>query len=101
MTEFIGFYHVSEKGYCTKCKKVFNYGYNGVRGLLKGEGDCPTCGAGDIYGDIIRERSIETSIMMNRSFIHSDMTTDDQKRDLRHKVSDLNRIRRLFDETDD
>jgi hypothetical protein len=24
MTEFIGFYHVSEKGYCTKCKKVFN-----------------------------------------------------------------------------
>jgi ribosomal protein S27AE len=98
---FIGFCYHEDKAYCKKCGYIFKYGYNtaGQDGFLhKGQGNCPKCGAGKTYGDIIREDNIELHIENLRTFVHCDITNDDQKKKLRHEINELNRIRRLFDE---
>lgn len=96
----IGFCHVSEKGYCKKCKKVFSYGYNEIHGLRKGEGNCPDCGAGDEWEDVVRSDFVDTSIMLSRGLIRSNITNDEQKENIRASIHEMNRIRRLFDEYD-
>jgi hypothetical protein len=84
----------SGKAYCEKCNHVFVYHYNGCAGLLKGEGLCPKCRS----ENAVREDQVENQISILRSLIRSDITTDDQKKKMRSDISNLNKIRRLFDE---
>ena len=99
----IGFCAAYEKAYCKRCKKVFTYNYNSCVGLRKGEGNCPHCGAGEKWEDIIREDFIDTSIRISRSLIHSnhEFMNDKKRENLRKEVNELLRIQRLFMEDEE
>jgi len=99
----IGFCAAYGKGYCTKCKKVFNYCYNYCNGMKKGEGNCPHCGAGEKWEDVVRSDFIEMQIMMHRGLIHSnhEFMNDEKRKNLRKEVNELLRIQRLFIEDEE
>ena len=94
----IGFCSISELGYCKKCEKIFKYYYNLYSGLRKGEGNCPICGSGDIYGDVIRSRNLDMLIQMSHSLSYSNLLTDIQKSKITDETNELSRIKKLFSE---
>ena len=90
----IGFNYVSSLGYCKKCKHIFRYGWNSCRPLSE-DSSCPKCKS---RKNVETENFIETRIQMLRGLTHSNIINDEQKKYLRKDISDLNEIRRKFDE---
>lgn len=94
----IGFYSASGLGYCTKCKKIFRYYYNYYQGLLKGEGNCPDCGAGKKYEDVIRSQNLEMILMLTHSMSHNIFFDEKQRYELAKDYEELVRVKKLFGE---
>jgi predicted RNA-binding Zn-ribbon protein involved in translation (DUF1610 family) len=93
---FIGFSHEHSKAYCPHCDYIYEYSWNGCKPLSENK-TCPECGNHD---DVVSENFIETSISMSRMTSHHEDLTDEERKYYRKKISDLNAIRRKFDEYD-
>jgi len=90
----IGFCDDYAYGYCRVCENIFTYHWNGYNPLSQDK-TCPNCGN---YDKVVSSNGIENRISLIRDLVHSDITDDNEKIKLRQHISDLNKIRRKFDE---
>jgi hypothetical protein len=93
---FIGFYDAYSKAYCKKCGNLFVYHWNGCEPMCEDK-TCPNCGE---FDEVETENHINTRIDILKMFRGFPESNDDEVKRLRKQISELNAIRRKFDEYD-